>query len=477
MTISPRARVACAAAIACAIALMTAAPAGAAAPNWGCRASAASVQLGTANKIEPVVAGAGASCNDAQAGQSPTAVGSLGLETPIASIGTDPDGALPGDQTAGALAGATRTEIASPDGSFRLVLGAIRSDAKAVCTNGKPVFSGNSTVAAASLNGNAIPIEDVAKEVGDGVNGSPLNQAVDIRFNEKAVTANGISQQAVHVILKDGRGGTILDSIAGEVRVNANGDVCSNNAANGGGGTGGTGGGGGKGVEGNGGDDAPCPDGSSYDAARNLCVIESRSSTGQGNGSGDGSNGMVTSVIVVGRPGDVPRGGTVIPLTKLTGDAKKSPCARNPKVAPRFAVVGTNKADKITGSNKADRIILLGGKDKGSAGRGNDCVDGGKQNDTVEGGLGNDSLYGMAGNDTVLAGTGNDRSFGGAGNDKMRADYGRDLVDGGAGADRIVSTTLGPAATVNCGSGKDRARVNKNEVRKSKSCESRRITS
>lgn len=84
----------------------------------------------------------------------------------------------------------------------------------------------------------------------------------------------------------------------------------------------------------------------------------------------------------------------------------------------------------------------------------------------------------MAANDTVLAGTGNDRSFGGAGNDKIRSDYGRDVVDGGSGNDRIVTTTLGPAATVNCGTGRgDRARMNRSEFRKSKGCESRRISS
>jgi Ca2+-binding RTX toxin-like protein len=484
MYVSMRARVACAAAIACAIALTATATAGAAnTSRWGCRASTASVQLGTAERLEPVVAGGAnpSSCGDAQAGQSPSVIGTLGLETPLASTATDPDGAFPGDQTAGALATAARTEIATPDGSLRIVLGAIRSVASGSCVNGKPVFSGDSSVAKASINGQEIPIEDLAKRIGDGVDGSPLGDAITIRFNEKAADANGISERAAHITVADGQGGTVLDVVAGESRVTATGDVCSNSAANNGGGNG-SGSNGTNGTDGTGGDGAPCPSGSSYDPARNLCLIETRTdggANGQGgdNGAGGGgAGGTVTSVIVVGRPGDVPIGGTVVPLSKLTGAAAKSPCARDPKVAPRFAVVGTNKADRITGSNRADRIILLGGKDKSSGGRGNDCIDGGTGNDTVEGALGNDRLYGMAGNDTLLAGSGNDRSFGGAGNDKIRADYGRDVVDGGSGNDRIVTTTLGPAARVNCGSGKDRARVNMSE-RKAKSCERKRITS
>ena len=302
MTISPRVRVACAAAIAFAIALIAATPAGAASgAHWGCRASLASVELDGGNRLEPVVAGGAnpAQCGDAQAGQSPTNLGQIGLETPLASTGTDPDGAFPGDQTAKALTTADRTEIRSPDGSFSLVLGAIRSEASGTCSGGKPVFTGNSTVAAASINGQSIPIEDIAKQVGDGVNDSPLNQLVELRFNEKAADANGISQRAVHVILKDGQGGTVLDAVAGETRVTASGDVCANNAANGGGG--GNGGNGSNGVEGNGSDDAPCPPGSSYDPARNLCLIETRSDGSVNGQGGSGGDGNVTSVIVVGR--------------------------------------------------------------------------------------------------------------------------------------------------------------------------------
>jgi hypothetical protein len=92
--------------------------------------------------------------------------------------------------------------------------------------------------------------------------------------------------------------------------------------------------------------------------------------------------------------------------------------------------VGGNGADKITGGNGAD--VINGGK-------GNDILNGGNGNDLIDGGLGNDSVIGGGGNDTLLGGAGNDKVSGGAGNDKLDGGKGNDKLDGGAGNDKLTS--------------------------------------
>lgn len=81
-------------------------------------------------------------------------------------------------------------------------------------------------------------------------------------------------------------------------------------------------------------------------------------------------------------------------------------------------LTGTNGRDRITGGRGGDRIRGRGGDDRLSGGRGRDCISGG---------------------------TGNDR------------------INGGSGRDRI-SAVDGTRDRVNCGSGVDRARVDRRDV-------------
>ena len=159
-----------------------------------------------------------------------------------------------------------------------------------------------------------------------------------------------------------------------------------------------------------------------------------------------GTRGSGLGEIIVGRPFQGPSGGTVVPLDVARRRYGSSPCLSGAG-APKFAIIGTNRGDRITGTNIADRIIGLGGNDKLDGGRGNDCIEGRTGGDNISGGLGNDKLYGSRqgppqrrsrhrlhvgrrGNDTINAAFGKDRALGGA---RSRLHQHRDRRSGGLG--------------------------------------------
>lgn len=144
--------------------------------------------------------------------------------------------------------------------------------------------------------------------------------------------------------------------------------------------------------------------------------------------------------------------------------------------------VGTRRADVIAGSSGADRIDGRGGNDIICAGGGNDRVTGGTGNDLLQGEGGNDRITGSMGNDRIDGGAGNDRLKGGAGNDRILGGSGNDVVVGGAGRgldtidtgagnDRVETRDRNARDRVNCGPGRDRARVDK--VDSTRGCERR----
>jgi Ca2+-binding RTX toxin-like protein len=158
-------------------------------------------------------------------------------------------------------------------------------------------------------------------------------------------------------------------------------------------------------------------------------------------------------------------------------------------------LMGTGN-DRATGSGQGDRVFGEQGNDRVAGGEGNDRVDGDSGQDRVGGNPGRDDLRGDGGDDTVSGGPGNDDASGGdgddevfggadnddlsgaAGDDRVDGDSGRDTVSGGSGADRVIGgASRGDElfgrrgndrlnavdnvrdATVNCGPGQDRARI------------------
>ena len=152
--------------------------------------------------------------------------------------------------------------------------------------------------------------------------------------------------------------------------------------------------------------------------------------------------------------------------------------------------------DRATGSGQGDRVFGEPGSDRVAGGEGNDRVDGDSGRDRVKGNSGRDFLNGDSGDDSVSGGPGNDRGNGGSdddrvfggsdndllgagsGDDRVDGDSGRDGVSGGPGDDRVIGGTgrrdrmFGRTgndrlnavdnvrdAIVNCGPGRDRARI------------------
>ena len=429
-------------------------------PVWQCRGSATYSSVSGQNRVEPLVANGnintanGASPDRAQCVDSETGAGNTATQLGIspnfvtavtgkAATAIEPDLGKAIDQTAAAEGRVEDLGLLFNAGGPVLGIGAANSMAVGRCVAGNlnPVFTGDSRVADITLGGTPIPLDRLATELTNLLN--PLIGAVvEVKVDERVSTPTSLTIRAAHIRVL--RGTTpLLDIVIAEAKVAANGPVCDPDKQN-------------EGVNPN--TNGICPAGSVLVTMTNLCVIKASTS---GSGLGD---------IIVGRPFMGPSGGTVVPIDIARKRFGRSPClgfAGNPK----FAIVGTNKADRITGSNIADRIIGLGGNDKLDGGRGNDCIEGRTGGDNMSGALGNDKLYGSSGKDHLNGGPGTDFLSAGSGNDSINAAFGRDRAMGGSGIDFINIATAGPAASANCGSGRDKVRINKNERRKVRSCE------
>jgi hypothetical protein len=428
-------------------------------PVWKCRASPLYASVNGQNRVEPIVANGNintanggdpdhAQCADAETGAGNTATqlaipqDTIGAETTSAKTVITPEVGRAIDQTVTSTAKAENLQIALPAGSPSLLgVKAATSSATGSCVSGSttPKLDGTSQVADLTVLGAAIPLDGLVGALTNAL--QPLGFLVDIKINEKVVGADGsLTVRALHIKIL--RGTTpVVDAVVAESKVGPNGPVCDPTKQNDGSNPTGV-----------------CPKGAELDLAQMVCVIKASTS---GSSLGD---------IITGKPFSGPSGGTVVPIDIARKKYGLSPCLAA-KGAPKFAIIGTNKADHITGTNIADRIIGLGGNDKIDGGRGNDCLEGRTGGDTLSGGLGNDKLYGSTGNDHLNGGPGSDYQSGGSGNDTISASFGKDKIFGGSGIDFINIATAGPAATANCGSGKDKIRLNRNETKKIKGCE------
>lgn len=443
-------------------------------PVWKCRASALYSSIAGNNRVEPVVANGNpstsnnkspdrAQCATEEAGADNLAtplgipVSVLGAQSASAKTTIEPELGRAIDQKVTAV---SRVEnLSLPLGTETVVIGAAAVDATATgsCVNNQPVLTGTSNVATLTLGGQPIDLNQLASGLQTLL--EPLGVIVDVKFNEQVREGNALTVRAVHIKLLGGNAATPLaDIVIAESKVEAEQFTCDPN----------------KQIPGL--DQQICPTGSSYNETTGLCII---TVTGQ--------NGETTRIIVVGRPFQGPSGGTVIPLDEARRRFGNKICLRGS--GPQYAVIGTNGRDRITGTNGRDRILALGGNDSVAGGRGADCLDGGSGSDRMNGGIGSDRMIGHTGNDTltgdldgdtmtggagndkVNGGPGADRMDGGAGRDIMNAGYGADRVTAGSGNDAINIANQGPRATVNCGGGSDKVRLNGKERRNLRGCE------
>jgi len=422
----------------------------AATATWSCGASAAIATVAGMEPVNPITASR-TPCSDQFVGL-PKATDALGLapainaKTAYAITSANPTGGRPIDHKVAAASGVEGLSITSGD-MTAIGVDAAESEVTASCKDGNPVFTGSSKIAHIILGGQVISLDDPLIEITNALSDA-LGAVVDIRLNEQVKDANGFIQRAAHIKVLSAAGDQpLLDVIVAEARISSS-SACDPNAD--GNKTPGTGGdvGGASGTK-------LCPTGSQLDTTSGFCVIPAANSGGMG-------------VVVIGRPYSGPSGGTVVALN-VARRLYKSECLKGP--GERYAIVGTNKRDRITGTNVRDRILGRGGNDALDGGRGSDCVDGGTGGDTLSGALGNDRIYGLSGKDHLNGGPGNDYLSGGNGHDTINTSFGSDVAIGGAGVDFINAATAGRAARIDCGSGADKVRINKNERTRIKRCE------
>ena len=453
--------------LAAAAGVLVAAPAASAntgEPVWQCRGSAFYASVADNNRVEPIVANGNintahganpdaAQCTDSESGAGDTATqiavppDFIGAVTGKASTAIDPDLGQAIAQTVSAEGRVEDFSLLLGANGPLLDIGTANATAAAGCVAGnlQPVFTGVARLADVTLGGQPIALDSVVDELTKVLN-PLLGALVEIKVDERIQTADSLTINALHIKVIRGSGSApLVDLVVGQAKVGAKGAVCDPSKQNDGSGT-------------------PlgqvCPAGSTLIVARNVCVIPA------------GTGGTRLGEIVIGPPYAGPSGGTVVPIDVARKRYGKSPCLGF-SGAPKFAIIGTNKADRITGTNIADRIIGLAGNDRLDGGRGNDCIEGRTGGDNISGALGNDRLYGNSGKDHLNGGPGTDYMSAGSGNDTINGAFGADTALGGSGRDFINVATAGPAAKrIDCGSGKgDVARINNNERKRVRNCE------
>ena len=413
-------------------------------PVWKCRASTSYTSMNGGPRVEAAVANGklgttssapteNAQCAEAETGAGNLATplgiaqGDLGVSTAQAKTTITPELGKAIDQKVAAFARVNGTSIGAAP-----ILGVTTALATGSCTPGSltPNLQGASS-AANLLGGN---LDGLVGGLANLLSVSPA--LLNVKINEQIRTSNSLTVRAAHITVLSGTAGAppALDLVVGEAKVGFDGPVCDPTKQGGPNNLG-----------------AVCPPGAELDLASSplVCIIP-------------GSSGSIFGTIIVGRPFTGPSGGTVVPIDIARKRFGNNVCLRG-NSAPKFAIIGTNKRDRITGTNKADRILSLGGNDNVGGGRGNDCIDGGTGSDSLSGSLGRDKIYGRSGNDHLNGGPATDLLVAGAGNDSINAGFGRDKAFGGSGRDFINIATAGPPATVNCGSGRDKVRFNFNE--------------
>jgi Ca2+-binding RTX toxin-like protein len=170
------------------------------------------------------------------------------------------------------------------------------------------------------------------------------------------------------------------------------------------------------------------------------------------------------------------------PATTGGGSDTPPPTTDPADPAPRCEHVqrGTRRADRLFGTGAGDFLIGGRGNDLLRGRAGDDCLRGELGRDRLEGSDGDDTLLGGPDADTLVGGAGTDRMNGGDGSDNLAGSRGADVLAGDSGPDRLagdggvdvhragqgndfVSAADGHREIVDCGAGRDRARVDRND--------------
>jgi Ca2+-binding RTX toxin-like protein len=314
------------------------------------------------------------------------------------------------------------------------------------CVSNALQTSAGSTLNAITINGTTEPLSGQPQTFS-------LPGVASINVNQRASSGVSTTETLLKVDLLGAAGGG-ADIVIGTATAGASSGACAGTSTgSGGGGGGGTGGGGGGGTGGGG---SACPGGATWSSGG--CVV-----TG-------------TAIAVPSASSEELVGAQVMSLAAARRRFGRHVSCLN-GAGPKFVVVGTKRADRITvrkmrmrvlGLGGNDHITVIGGqrtcvnggagndvivnkrrnfvtafgangKDRITLGNGPALVLGGKGNDRITAGKGKVNLQGNAGNDYLRAGNGPARLNGGNGNDVLIAGTGRAHLNGGRGDNRLTA--------------------------------------
>ena len=429
--------------------------------RWTCRASALRVELAGDTLLEPVTANdKQENCGRDDATTPAVDQGTGGLADPLLpTIRVIADGAYARTdllqaggptirQTATAVAGAANAKVQIQSGGedqLVIEIEGLTVKANGSCQGGAPSLQTASEAVTVRINGEVLTLNEAATEIANLLTQLGLDPLVKVEI-AKVIEEGGPGDadqsatiRAIEVQLL-GAPEPAADIVVGEARVDRHLGVCT---------------------------PPPCPNGTipneqgqcvviiqppcppgSTENDRGQCVVpENPDGTCP---AGSLRNPQGQCVLIVTAPCPIgsfdngqnqcvligfPTGGTVVPPGAVSERIARR-CSRG-AFGSQLAILGTNRADRITGTNRSDRIFALGGRDRVSGGRGNDCVEGGSGNDNLDGSNGADGLFGGSGRDIINGGTGRDTLAGDAGNDKLNGGSGNDRMNGGAGRDKL----------------------------------------
>jgi hypothetical protein len=143
-----------------------------------------------------------------------------------------------------------------------------------------------------------------------------------------------------------------------------------------------------------------------------------------------------------------------------------SPPSPPPPPSASCTITGTAGPDILNGTAGPDIICGRGGNDIIRGFGGGDRLIGGAGRDRLYGGGRADRLFGLRGNDVLVGGAGPDTLRGGSGRDRLVGGRGRDLFLAGPGNDTLLARDRWRERVAG-GTGRDRARVNASDVRRS----------
>src|SRR4051794_30719693 len=211
------------------------------APTWNCRASVAELFGSTPQpRFEPLVAnGDGTTGGDRPAcatdREGMPAFGSpdgspltVNVQGPYSTTAVAPALGAARDQAAYAGTKTADVSVSTPDGQLTVTATALRAEAAASCVNGAPHLDGSSTVANLQINGQALPLDDTTLgDITSQFDDSPFGGLIKVLVDQKIVTADSVTVQAVRVELFDAAGSPQGTLILGEAKVAKQGDVCA----------------------------------------------------------------------------------------------------------------------------------------------------------------------------------------------------------------------------------------------------------